>query len=123
MREIRTPGSVEGSPIGRPFYPESEVNHLPTIAKEIARLLKQQVNLSQVEAPCNHMIGDIADKLKGELIDATSKPEIILEEFDEEQSSAVANVLTALDVYFNTSDSDELENSFKKLIKLLVIKK
>ncbi|MCT1901870.1 hypothetical protein [Oceanobacillus sojae] len=88
-----------------------------TIAKEIARLLKQQINLSQVETPFNHKIGDIADSLNGELIDATSKPEIILEEFDEDQSSAVANVLTALDVYFNTNDSEELEKQLQEANK------
>jgi len=85
-----------------------------SIAKEIARLLNQQINLEFIESPFNHRIGHIADDLKGELIDTTSKPEIILEEFDEDQIRAVANVLTALDEYFDTNDTEQLANQLEQ---------
>lgn len=84
------------------------------VAKEIARLLNQQINLEHIQAPFNHRIGDIADKLDGELIDTTSRPEMILEEFDENQIEAVANVLTALDDYFNSNDTDELASQLQQ---------
>src|SRR5699024_7451865 len=85
-----------------------------TFAKEIARLLNQQVNLEYIETPFSHKIGDIADRLKGELIDATSRPEMILEDFDENQIKAVANVLSALDEYFNTNDAEELAEELQQ---------
>lgn len=79
------------------------------VAKEIAGLLNQQVNLELIENPFTERIGNIADKLNGELIDTTSKPELILEEFEDGQVQAVANVLAALDEYFNTNDTEQLE--------------
>ncbi|SFA82981.1 hypothetical protein SAMN04488072_102168 [Lentibacillus halodurans] len=79
------------------------------IASIVAGLLDQRVNLEPVEIPFNQTIGQIADNLEGELIDATSKPEFILEDFDEEQTNAVGNVLLALDEFFSTNDTELLE--------------
>lgn len=83
-------------------------------AKVIAKSLSQQVNLEQVKAPFEQRIGDIADKLDGELIDTNSTPEMILENFEEEQTQAVANVLKALDDYFATNDTEQLAQQLQE---------
>ncbi|GAA0428923.1 hypothetical protein GCM10008983_01550 [Lentibacillus halophilus] len=85
-----------------------------TIAKIIARLLKQQVSLERIETPFYHKIDDIANNLGGALIDAKSKPEMLLEDLDEDKIKAVANVLTALDNYFNTENAEELETQLQQ---------
>lgn len=111
--EIRTTPKISLSTV---YYSENEgileirgdSRKAESIAKEIARLLNQQINLESIESPFIQRIGNIADNLEGELIDTTSKPELILEEFEEAQVQAVANVLTALDEYFDTNDAEQL---------------
>nr|WP_289038303.1 hypothetical protein [uncultured Allobacillus sp.] len=84
------------------------------IAVKVAALLDQQVNLERIEAPFNQTIGNIADSLEGELIDSTSKPELILDDFAEEQTEAIVNVLQALDDYFRYYDTEVLEEKLNQ---------
>jgi len=78
------------------------------VAKAFAGLINQQITLEQVIAPFAINIEEIADKLGGDLIDVTSKPEFILEDFTDEQGKAVVDIITALDEYLKTQDSEKL---------------
>ncbi|MBY6272744.1 MAG: hypothetical protein CW346_11105 [Bacillaceae bacterium] len=84
------------------------------IAKSVAQILNRQVIMEQVTAPFGEKIESIADKLKGELIDATSKPELLLEDFTERQAKAVVEILQALDKFLKSNDIDELEENLKQ---------
>lgn len=79
------------------------------IARKVAQTLGTEITIEPIEEPYNQEIGIIADLLQGELIEATSKPEIYFEEFSTEQLNSVVNVLTALDEYMQTRESDVLE--------------
>jgi hypothetical protein len=79
------------------------------VATAFARLINQQVTLNQVVAPFSVDIEKIADNLGGELIDVTSKPEFILEDFTPEHAKAVVDILAALDNYLKTMDINQLE--------------
>jgi hypothetical protein len=79
------------------------------IAEMLAEKLKQKINLDLVGHPFGQAIGTIADSLGGELIDATTTPGAVLEEFTEDQAVAVANVLVAIDDYFSANDTAALE--------------
>ncbi len=50
----------------------------------------------------------IADALSGELIDTMCTPELLLEEFGDEQRSAVLNILNAVDTYFRNPEIELL---------------
>lgn len=58
-------------------------------------------------------VEQIASALEGELIDATSTPELDLEDFTEEQAQAVLNILNALNTYFDGDSEAELIESLK----------
>lgn len=58
-------------------------------------------------------MGDIADKLNGQLTEATSKPEFYFEEFSDDDSKAIVDVLKALDDYIENKDSSSLENALQ----------
>lgn len=79
------------------------------VASSLASLIKQEVALSQVIVPFGHNIEAIADRLDGEISDATGKPELVLEEMTEEQAGAVVRILTALDSYFEDGDTETLQ--------------
>ncbi|MES1040627.1 SAP domain-containing protein [Peribacillus simplex] len=81
----------------------------PDIARKVAQTLGLQITMEPVEAPFNQEMGDIADRLKGQLTEATSKPELIFEKFSEGELNSVVNVLRALDEYMQTKDIDVLE--------------
>lgn len=89
-------------------------------ARCIAKLLNKEISLTQTDvlAPYGNDIEKIVDKLKGELIDATGKPEIILESLGDEQAEAIQDIIAALNMYFESNDivqlGHELENAKQK---------
>lgn len=85
------------------------------IARTVAQMLKVQINMEPVEAPFEQEIGNIADALKGKLVETTSKPEIYFEEFHKDELSSIIDVLDALDNYMQTKDSSELETQLQAL--------
>lgn len=80
----------------------------PPIISELMRVLQQQVNVDEVTAPFNAEIAEIADKIDGELIDATSKPDLVLEDFDDDKIEAIGKILNGIDQFFVSGDDDEL---------------
>lgn len=80
-------------------------------AGRLARLIRQQITITQTDimAPFGHNIERIADALNGELIDAVAKPELLLENFTQDQADAVVTILSALDTYFEENDLDILQ--------------
>lgn len=64
-------------------------------------------------APFGNDVEQIASVLNGELIDATSTPELDLEDFTEEQAQAILNILNALNSYFDDESETELIESLK----------
>lgn len=81
----------------------------PDIARKVAQTLGLQIILEPIEAPFEQEMGTIADSIGGQLTEATSKPELYFEEFNEDEMNSVVNVLKALDEYMQTKDSDVLE--------------
>jgi hypothetical protein len=81
----------------------------PDIARKVAQLLGLQITLEPIEAPFSQEMGTIADNLGGELTEAISKPELMFEDFSEDELNSVVNVLKALDEYMQTRDTDVLE--------------
>ncbi|WP_121614812.1 hypothetical protein [Virgibacillus halodenitrificans] len=85
------------------------------IAIKVAELLNQRVNLEPITAIFEQEIGDIADCLSGELLEAKSKPQHYFEEFTVEETNSVIEVLSALDSYIETKDSEILEASLQQI--------
>ena len=92
-----------------------EIRSEPKAAAKIARnlgiLTKTLVKMEQQTAPFGFSVEKIADLLGGELIDATGKPELLLEEFSRSQADSVLQILQALDLYFESEDIEELEEN------------
>lgn len=80
----------------------------PQIINEITRVLQQQVNVDEVNAPFENEIAHIADEIGGELIDATSRPDFVLGDFDDDKIEAIGKVLSGLDDFFVSGDGEEL---------------
>lgn len=87
-----------------------------SIMKKLGRMLEQQVTLGlkRIIAPFGYNVERIADALDGELIDTVSKPELLLEDFTQEQAIAVVEILSALDDYFKTDDIKGLESALNQ---------
>lgn len=85
------------------------------IAIKVAELLNQRVNLEPVTIVFEQEIGDIADSLSGELLEAKSKPQHYFEEYTDEETRSVIEVLSALDSYIESKDSDVLETSLQRI--------
>lgn len=84
------------------------------IAKDVARLLNRQIIIEQVRAPFAQNIHNITDSLDGELIDATSKPEFLIQSFTDDQTKAIVNILNALDKFLKSNETDELVEELKQ---------
>lgn len=80
-------------------------------ATSLARLTKQEISTEQVNimAPFGNNIEQIADALQGKLIDTIAKPELLLEDFTQEQGNAIVGILAGLDAYFELGDSDIIQ--------------
>lgn len=76
----------------------------------IAKMLNQQISITQTDilAPYGYDIEEIVDRLDGELIDATGKPEMVLESIGDNQVEAIQEILAALDLYFQNGDINQL---------------
>ncbi len=91
-----------------------EVRSDPTTAKKVAsslaQLISQEISMAQTDiiAPFGHDVARMADALGGELIDASAKPELILEDFSQEQADAVVSILSVLDTYLVEDDAEKL---------------
>ncbi|WP_068614542.1 hypothetical protein [Paenibacillus tuaregi] len=86
------------------------------IASHIARMIGQQVTLEQkkILAPYGNNVEHIANALEGELIDATSTPEFIFEDFTEQHTKAIMDILNALNNFFDDEDEAELVNNLRQ---------
>ena len=73
----------------------------------------KNITFTLIEQPFTQEMGDIADKLNGQLTEATSKPEFYFEEFSDDDSKAIVDVLKALDDYIENKDSSSLENALQ----------
>lgn len=84
-------------------------------ARVLAELLRQQISMTQTDilAPFGNNIEGIADALDGELIDATAKPELLLESLNENQAEAIINILSALDEYFEEGNINQLSQDLQ----------
>lgn len=116
------PNSKSG--IGTVYVNEStgiiEVRSAPKKAQKIAEIFAEMIGHSRVLEKIKFLtkaeskVEVIAEKLKGSLFDAVSKPEMLLTEVTQQQVGAVVSILTALDVYFADDDSDALEIELQK---------
>lgn len=81
------------------------------VAESFVRAINQTISLnhSTLLAPFGNNVENFADALNGKLIDATSKPELLLENFTEEQAQAVVDILIALENYFEEDDIEQLQ--------------
>ena len=85
------------------------------VAECIANAMGQTISLGHrtLLAPFGNNVGNFADAINGELIDATSKPELLLENFTEEQGQTVVDILVALENYFEDDDIEQLQTSLQ----------
>lgn len=86
------------------------------IASHIARMIGQQITLEQkkILAPYGNNVELIANALQGELIDATSTPEFIFEDFNEQHTKAIIDILNALNTFFDEEDETELIQNLRQ---------
>ncbi len=98
------------------FEVRTEPRKAEKVAKSLAELTNLQISLEQIKvaAPFGYNTEDIADALGGELIDARAKPELLLENFTEDQANAVVEILSAIDTYFSGEDFDSLREELEK---------
>ncbi|WP_267414019.1 hypothetical protein [Bacillus sp. GC_Bacil_1] len=96
-----------------------EVRAEPKVANEIAStiftLINQRTFMEQfrVLAPFGNSVGEFADALGGEVIDTSSKPEMFLEDFTNEQAEASVDILKALDSFFSNEDIEILQENLE----------
>lgn len=85
------------------------------IASVIARMIGQEISLEQREilAPFGNNVEQIANALNGELVDATSTPDFFIEDFNQEHTAAIINILNALNDFFDDEDEEQLVDSLK----------
>ena len=85
------------------------------IASSIATIIGQNITLEQTRilAPFGNNVEHIANALNGELIDATSTPELVFEDFNQEQTAAIINILNALNDFFNDENEVDLIENLK----------
>lgn len=97
------------------FEVRSEPGTASKVAKSFARLINREVALAprNILVPFGYNVETMADALEGNLIEALSKPESLLEDFTAEQTEAIAKVLTAFDEYLAAEDADSLTNELK----------
>lgn len=84
-------------------------------ASNLASLIRQHITMTQINflVPFGNDIERIADALGGELIDAVAKPELLLEDFTQDQANGVVSILSALDAFFEQEDIDVLQDSLQ----------
>ncbi|UQZ84568.1 hypothetical protein SK3146_03823 [Paenibacillus konkukensis] len=86
------------------------------IASHIARMIGQQITLEQkkILAPYGNNVELIANVLQGELVDATSTPEFIFEDFNEQHTKAIIDILNALNTFFDEEDEAGLVQNLRQ---------
>lgn len=94
-----------------------EIRDEPKIAKQVASslfaLIRQSAFMEEhrVLAPFGYDVERLADRLDGEVIDTSSKPEYLLDDFTQEQAEAIVDILSALDEFFANEDIDILQDN------------
>jgi hypothetical protein len=85
------------------------------IASSIATIIGQHITLEQTRilAPFGNNVEQIATALNGELIDATSTPEFVFEDFNQQQTAAIINILNALNDFFDDENEVDLIENLK----------
>ncbi|WP_313428341.1 hypothetical protein [Siminovitchia terrae] len=85
------------------------------IASSIATIIGQNITLEQTRilAPFGNNVEQIANALSGELIDATSTPEFVFEDFNQQQTAAIINILNALNDFFDDENEEDLIENLK----------
>lgn len=93
----------------------TDARHATKIASAITNIVGVNMVLEPQEilAPYGNNVEQIANALDGELIDATSTPEIPLESFTEDQAQSILDILNALNSYFDDESETELIESLK----------
>ncbi|CVK21916.1 hypothetical protein [Sporomusa sphaeroides] len=97
------------------FEVRSEPGTASKVARSFARLINREIALTprNILVPFGNNVEAMADALEGNLIEALSKPESLLEDFTAEQTEAIAKVLTAFDEYLAAEDVDSLTKELK----------
>lgn len=85
------------------------------IGSAITQKIGAEIVLQQqrILAPFGNDVEQIANALNGELIDATSTPELDFQNFTEDQARTILEILNALNAYFDDEDDHELIESLK----------
>lgn len=93
----------------------TDARNASKIASSIATMIGQQITLEQTRilAPFGNNVEQIANALNGELIDATSTPEFVFEDFNQQQTAAIINILNALNDFFDEENEETLIESLK----------
>lgn len=100
------------------FEVRSEPKKAEKVAKVLAEITNLQIALEQVKvaAPFGYNAEEMARALDGFLIDAKAKPELLLQDFTEDQAKAVVEILYAIDEFFASEDED-FETLREELVK------
>lgn len=82
-------------------------------ARKVTELLGADFSFVPVDVMRNfeNNIERVADALNGELIDATARPGIVLETLDEQQVTAIVNILAALNEFFQDEQIESLSEA------------
>lgn len=85
------------------------------VASSISETINEEVKVvqTQILAPFGNDVEKIANALNGELIDATSTPDLVFDDFNQQQTAAVLNILNALNEFFDEENEAELVDSLK----------
>ena len=82
------------------------------VASSLAQLINREITLEPINvlAPFGNNVERFADQLEGELIDATSTPEleILMEDFTGEHNTAILRILNSLNTFFDEDDEERL---------------
>ena len=91
----------------------TDAKHATKIASAITNILNVEIVLEPQEilAPFGNNVEQIANALNGELIDATSTPELNFENFSVEQAQGIFDILNALNLYFDEENETEFIES------------
>lgn len=90
------------------------------IASAIATLLGEEISFEQITVLNNfdNNVELIANALEGELIDATSTPELNLENLNREHTTAMLDILNALNSFFEEEDEEALLTTMRDSLEI-----
>ncbi|MBP2646115.1 MAG: hypothetical protein H6Q75_1555 [Firmicutes bacterium] len=80
----------------------------PQIAAALGQLIKIPLKQKRIGEKSGNRIEGIAKALNGNLVDASAKPDLLLDEPTVEQAKAVIKILAAIDCFFENEDTEIL---------------